>query len=365
MRRRRLLALVGVAGLAGCSSDRQAGTPTTADAGETPTATRPEQVTTAEPPSETKTTSEEPATTQTETEQAAEPEEDPSIRRAREHLRTAVGSFVEAAEGPDPTILDVTAATFDFSRLDVDQAVRAAKDDLGDARGRVSGEQAAIVDSLEEVADFLLTGSFAQIHLVNAHLEAKSAYRRFFREEYDELTPTAETIEERRDDAASYADSVQTSTSARSFDAFDPISVEQYELKLEQFERELTAFDVLVTQFQALEREMRALERDVSDYRFGNYDDVEFATDGFQETLTALEEIDRPDSLESIVGDLICVLDSLVAGLEVLPRAVTARKDGNTNTAESFESEAGTEFKSCELTTEVNPVRSFIEEAES
>lgn len=353
MHRRKFLATLGATAIAGCTAQ---------------TAPTEDQSTTV-PPTEQPTTSR--PTTERTTERTAErptdePESTPTfgeelLDRGRTHLEAAIEAFVESGAGEDPTIVDVSAATTEFSRHDVGNEYRAAKEDLLRAKEYTEGSQADTVDDLLEIAEFVDALGFAQIQLVNSFERVNTAVRTLYTESYGELEDDVDDIGYHRNLAAQHATSLRDTFDASTFEAVEFLTGAQFEAKVAQIDRELATFDGLVTHLDGIAAAMEAFEADVAKYTTRNYDGVVFAASEFEEARDGLAAIEPAESLGAIVEELTCVFEALAGGTDVMQRAVLSRQNGDNSTASEYEADAEAEFQSCEtLVEEVEPVERLV-----
>lgn len=350
MRRRQFLATIGATAAAGC-------------AGETPsTDAEPTTAPPTEPPA-TPTTTAAPTTDRPTTEPESTPTRGEVLtKRGRDHIRAAVDAFVEEAGGEDPTIVDVTAATAEFSRFDVDREYRAAIEDLNDARGFAEGELAEEVEDLIAVAEFVNALGFAQIQLVNTYGRVTTAVRTLYDESYGRLDDDVGDVRSQRRLAAQHAATVRETVDPSAFDAVDVVSKEQYEVKMGQIDRELATFDDLATHLDGLGEPMEAFEDDVADYTARRYEGVSFASASFEDARDGLAAIEPAESLRPIVEELSCVFDALASGAIQMQKAVLAQRNGDRSTAGQYEADAEEQFQACEsLVEEVKPVTDLVD----
>lgn len=350
MHRRTFLATLGATAAAGCTAQT---TPTE----EEPTTAPPTTAPTTAPP-----TTAEPVERPT-----PEPESTPTrgevlADRGRVHLRAAIEAYLETAEGEEPTILDVTAASAEFSRFDLDESYRAAREDLTDALEYAEGEVADEANALLQVAEFLNLLGLAQIQLVNAYDRVTVTMRSFYTESYDKINDDVGELDHHRSLASEHAASIDGSFDASIFEVVDAISGEDFEAKVAQMERELATFDDLVDNLDGLDVPMEAFEDDVDSYRTRQYEGVTFDSGDFEATRDGVAAIEPAASLRSLVEELACVFEALAGGTDVMQKAVLARRNGDVDAARSYETEARAEFESCEkLVDEVRPVEDLVD----
>lgn len=351
MHRRQFLAVLGATAAGGCSSDRPSAAP------EPTTASSTETRTTAEPttarPSETRTTSR-PERTST---RGAE-----LIERGRAHLRAAVEAFVEPAGGADPTILDVSAATTEFSRFDVNEEYRSAKRRLTDAKNFTGPANTALADDLLAAAEYVDTLGFAQLHLVNAYEGVSRAMRALYTENYADVPEEADDVTRQRASAEEYVATIRASFDESTVDVVDAISGDQYAAKLAQFDRELAAFEAIAPQLAALEAPFDRFRDNVGHYTTDRYDEVAFVTRDFEAVQEDLASIEPADSVQPVVDELRCAVGAMVGGVDEMRNALLDRRNGDHGSAREFERAAEAEFESCEtLVREVEPVADLLE----
>lgn len=280
----------------------------------------------------------------------------------RDHLRAAIAAFVEHADGPDRTIVDVTAATTEFSRFDVNDEYRSARRRLADAKQFGGPEQTALADELLEVADFVDTLGFAQTHLVNAYVAVSRTMRSIYTENYADVPDYVDETDGQRSRAEEYVATIRESYDASTFDVVDSIAGEQYEAKVAQLAREIATFDGTATQLAALEVPLARFEDNVRSYTTKRYDEVFFVTRDFQDVHDGLVAIEPSSSLRPVIDELTCVVGALADGGDVMRDALLERQNGDAQTARALESEAEGEFQTCEkLIEEVEPVADLVD----
>lgn len=284
------------------------------------------------------------------------------MERGREHLRAAVDAFVEAADREDPTIVDVNAATTDFSRFDVDEAYRDAMVDLNDAKRYAEGALADQLTDLIAVAKFVNTLGYAQIQLVNSYARVNTAVRTLYTESYGQLADDVDDIQSQRRSAAQHATTLRETVDPSAFDVVDFVSTDQFEVKMAQIDRELATFEGIATSLDGLGEPMDALEDDVNDYVAHRYDGVSFASASFEDARDGLAAIDPADSLRPIVDELECVFDALAAGVGEMQKAALAQRNDDRSAANGYEDDAIAAFQSCPtLVEEVRPVADLVD----
>lgn len=284
------------------------------------------------------------------------------VKRGREHLRAAVVAFVEAAEGEDPTIVDVTAATSEFSRFDVDEAYRAAREDLDEAKKFAEGELADELADLIAVAEFVNVLGYAQIQLVNSYGRVNTAVRTLYTESYGQLADNVDDIRSQRRSAAQHATTLRETADASAFGVVEYISAEQFEVKMAQIDRELATLDGLATSLDGLGDPLEALEDDVNDYTARRYDGVSFSSASFEDARDRLAAIEPAESLRPTVDELACVFDALAAGVGEMQKAALAQRNDDRSAASGYEDDAVAAFQSCPtLVEEVRAVGELVD----
>lgn len=355
MHRREFLATLGATAVAGC-----AGEPASSES----------QPSTA-PPTAPETTAEPTTVERSTVSRTARPTDRPEptssraaelIEMGRGHLRAAIAAFVEHAGGPDRTIVDVTAATTEFSRFDVNDEYRSAKGRLEDAREIGGPTQRVLAEDLLEVAEFVNTLGFAQTHLVNAYGAVSEAMRSIYTENYSDISDATGDARRQRISAEGYVTRIRESFEPETFDVVESISGEQYEAKVAQLARELVAFDGIATQIAALENPLVRFEENVQHYVTRQYEEVIFETREFEEVHAALGAIKPSASLSPVLDELTCVVGALLEGSDVMRDALLERQNGDAQTARALESEAEGDFRACEkLVEEVKPVSDLVD----
>lgn len=353
MHRRQFIALLGATAAAGCTGQS---TPTdepatTARTTSPPTAEETAEAQTARP---TERETERPESTPTRGEELVE--------RGRTHLLAAIDEFTADAEPEDATIVDVNAATTEFSRFDVNDELQSAQRHLTDAKNYTSPENTAVADDLLVVAAFVNALGFAQNHLVNAYEEVNRARRSFYTESYEELPGNVEDVADQRDRAAEYAATIRESFDESTVAPVAQITAEHFSAKLDQVDRELAAFDGIATQLSGLDALMERFADDVRAYKAMRYDDVGFSAGDFEDVATGLAAIERPVSLEPVLAELSCVFDALADGTGEMREAVIAKQNDEHAAAREYEADAEAAYQSCEtLVEEVRPVADLVE----
>ena len=350
MHRRQFLATLGATAIAGCAGQASSTQeePTTAPPTDPP---KPSPATT-EPPTERPTTRDESTPTRGEK----------LLEEGRGHVEAAVAAFVQDAERDDPTIVDVDAATTEFSRFDVDVAYREAKADLNDAREHLDAGRTETVDALLEVAEFVNELGYAQIQLVNSFERVNDAMRSFYTENYDDLPDDVDAIGRQREAAAEHAASIRQTYDASTFAGFEQISGEQFEVKLAQIDAELGTFEGIESNLDGLTVPMETFEEDVGRYRTRQYEGVAFSSSQFEATAEGFASIEPAESLGPVVEELTCVFDALAEGTTAMQNAVLARQNSNYDAARQYEDDAATRYRSCErLASDVRPVQDLLE----
>ena len=283
------------------------------------------------------------------------------VERGRTHLESAIEAFTAAAAGPDPTILDVTAETAEFSRFEVNEAYRAAREDLAHAGEYATGATAKEVEALLEVAEFVDTLGLAQTHLVNSHRNVTIALRSFYTESYGEFPGEVENVAEQHERAAGRVATIQETYDESTVEPVDSITREQFGAKMEQVDRELLTIDAIATSTASLADGIGAFEDDVGEYAADRYEGVGFRTEDFETARDALATVEPAASLQTEHEELTCLLDSLYRGTNAMQRAVLARRNGD-DAAEGYERDARAEYEACDrLVSDVAPVADLLD----
>lgn len=310
MNRRRYLAFVGSALLAGCQSSGGNGTAT---ATETPTQT---QIATTTPtatsaPTETATSTQTETPTETETPEPTPTAFEESVSDARLGLEGMYSAFLNQ-EPEAETLPDVDAQTHDFDRHvvwsatdQVDPATQRARDAAG------GDSQNAIVDSLQAVRRFLYHAARVQERLTIAygHLEQlRTATDDEDAEAVDEAH-TAATLSQYRAARSALRDT-EDAGSPSDADVVDFLTEAEWEAKLEQFDDAVGLLGELGLVLEPLPDALRSLSAArgaAEEYPQEAEDDASQAVTKFESILDELDAMLREgvaESFERLLLDL-------------------------------------------------------------
>ena len=250
MDRRSVLA-AAAALLAGCGQQPSTDTSTpTGTATRTPTATSspsPTETPTASP-TETAEPTETPTATETETPELSEREERAAqaLDRAISELSQAVSTYVGNA---GDSLVDVSAATENFSRTAVLNDLSDADDDIEDARRLVSSRQEPRLEAVETARRFLRLCLDTQPRLIAAYGEAERARDAVESQRETEVEGATADLRDERQDAEAGFDSIESETDAERVSVVPAIPAGDYEAKVAQFGAEVDGFGSLADFF--------------------------------------------------------------------------------------------------------------------
>ena len=320
MDRRSFIAL-SAAVLAGCGQQPSTDTSTpTATATDTPTATATATstptATATDTPTETPTDT--PTPTETETPELSEREEQAAqaLSLAIRDLNEAVYTYAGSQGG---SLLDVSAATESFPRIQVIGDISDADDYIEDARATASGRQQPRLAAVEDARQFLRICLQIQERVIAAYGEAERARDAVDSEQAGTIeAATGDLRNERRRAQPPFAD-IESETSAETVSVLPSIPAEEYEAKVAQFDAEIDGFGSLADfldrlhdavvdlndaeRFDRVERERTARER------------AQQAAEAFEALTTELDEFasnltEAGAALEGISTDLVDIAEA-------------------------------------------------------
>lgn len=340
MRRRTFLAASGALFSAGCSeiippprTTRRTGTNTgTADGTPSDTVPTPGPQETEPGPGETTGQSTEATETTeagTETPTQAERTAADAIATARTDLTDALTAYVDFADGDEPTLLDVTAAT-KVSVSAVTGPVSDVNTTLDEIPEGASTAQKETAQRLRGVGAFLRSAINCQVPLHNAYSKFRFVTDRIYAESYGSIPSEVSQMRDRADAANGHLQTLQSGSDRTDTQAFAGISESLYDQKVDQLQRSVTGFETLADTLTSVSDGVEAFGKGTSDFTEDQYDNAENQfTTANEDLRTAVGELDGlavPDSITTDVADLRSVVSALSA---CTPHLVDASNAGS------------------------------------
>lgn len=307
MERRRYLAAVAAAALAGCPSGND-GTDATATAtqSETPAATptATETATATSTSTETATATETPTPTPEPTPTAFEA----AVAETEEALLEMYNAYISQGEGAQ-SLTDVDASVEDFDDTSVYELSNEVDEARRDASEAASDGQADIADSLQAIRGFLYQAALVQAQLSNAHEHVKTIWTATDNENASAISEPYDraTFHEYRAARSGLRDT-EDAGSPSDAEVVEFFDADEWEAKLSQFDAEV---DVLAKLEAALE-ELQGAVQNLSEAHGAT--DSELASDAAGRAVnqfeTVLDELDTmlregvAESFERLLEDL-------------------------------------------------------------
>ena len=289
--------------VAGCGQSPTTETPTaTGTATETPTQTATSTAT--ETPTETatetptQTATETPTETATETPELSQREERAAtaLTNATRELTQAIGTYV--GEDND-SLVDVSAASESFDRIQVIGDISDADNHLETARDTASSRQQARLAGVEDAREFLRLSVDAQTALIETYGHVERGRDAVSDENADAVESAIRSLRDSRRRAERWFTRITEQTDAEPVSVVPALPVSEYEAKVGQFEAELAGFESLR---EFLDR-LRAAVATLSDAkRFDRVDRERRAREEAQEAATAFESV--ASELQTFAADL-------------------------------------------------------------
>lgn len=277
------------------------GTATT-QPGETATSSPTETGTATDTETESPTDTETPTETATDTETQT-PELSDREQRAREELQrglrelnTAVYTYAKRENG---SLLDVSAATTGFPRIQVIGDIADADDSIDKARSLASQRQQPRVAAAEEARRFLTLAVDVQTRLIAAYGQASRARDAVVDEADGTIEKATRELRDKRRQANTPFESIQAETDATDVSIVPAIPTSDYEGKVAQFETEIDGFASLANFFDRLREAVVALN---DAERFDRVESERQARESAREAATAFESL--ASDLEEFANDL-------------------------------------------------------------
>ncbi|MFB6201895.1 MAG: hypothetical protein ABEI98_07775 [Halorhabdus sp.] len=333
MRRRQYLGALAALGLAGCSGSGEDTTPTA-----TSTATPPDTATTT--PTDTPTDT--PTETPTPDRGAAAR---PHVRQARRTLSEAYAGYV--SQGDSEALTGVTAATQSFEMQPVTEHFEAFDRAVREARASgPTDAQAAVIDDLVAVKNFLADAATVQNDVGTAHTRLDAVPGSFFAQDMFDLRNNLDTAARFRSDGATVLAERTNQFDPAAADAFPPTSPDALRAKIEQFRQELATVQAIVHGFRpamgAVDSFAEGNDRyDMERYSVANNSYTEAAS-GFNEAVLPFSDLEPPSAFTDQTEGMAGAMQALANGCETLAEAAESMASGRQ--AHDLEREAASEF---------------------
>ncbi|MFB6143206.1 MAG: hypothetical protein ABEJ30_07680 [Halorientalis sp.] len=216
------------------------------------------------------------------------------IQRARDELSEAMDVYA-SYDGRNPTITDVNPTVERFNSGRVITELNQARQYLQRAEQFATMGQETMIMALGQCATFLENAAIAEEELNAAYDKFQFARERLFNGQYTQSTRARRRMRQHCREARTALRTMRETTEMAMMNAYDQISMEEYQGKLHQISTALDIFSSYKRGLRLLARGLRDIDTGATKYSNGNYSRaVDFISSALQDFRAARLEFSSP-----------------------------------------------------------------------
>lgn len=254
------------------------------------------------------------------------------VGEATTKLNEAISIYTSFA-GEDAGLMDVSATTTGFRKIEIQSKVREALSRLDDAVSSATEGQLVNIAALEEVGVFLSNAAAAQEALVLAYDRLEFATERFYGESLLLMENATRELRQHKDDAIQAVERIREETEDDSMQVLSTVSPRLYREKERRLGDQAEAFDSFSNGLEEMRTGMEEMQEAVPQYLDEEYDEAEnaflSASASFGIGATSFSLLLGAEPLEPKADEVYGVVSTLEQAADDLHRSANAQVNDN------------------------------------